>query len=922
MRNLKKILALVLAMVMSFSVMSIASASFKDASTISEEYATAVEALAALEVFKGYEDGNFNPKGTITRAEVAAIIYRIDTKDIEDKQKDIYSDYNKFDDVTKNNWFAGYVNYCANAEYVKGRNDTTFDPNGKVTGYEVLAMILRVVGYDQNNEFSGSGWYLEVASIANQLGITRNVTADTLGKNATRELVAELLYRAIVEARQVNYTLAFGYSEYEDLGRTVKNQTIEQEKIGMYLTTDDYDNEYVRDRYNALVPNTYYEEDIWGRPSEYWVANDWTKQVLADWSETPATFTTAVVECELATLLGLEEETVMPVWKNGVDPYKYKDGERVDILIGEEIEPLHTSNHKNEHKIGKQGTLMEVYSDRIVMVDTYLALVTDTVTKKTDLAGHVSRYPYNAILVFDNDKTNTIQNTIFAEDKIIGETFKVSGNDYATDEYLLVNVYEGKRDLVKEGINENNLFIVGNPEELTGKQTKIWWNAEKHAIEGNEYSDSINYVLDAAGFDKDTAYRWFFADLGDGVKYVIGSANLPTEAVAAQYAVVLGAQWINSGKYAEKGYAYGTVQYLDGSEPTETLLYGLWDGKTYDAKTGAPAIKEFEYADTNDADFQDGKLCTTYQYNKETWKHLYQVMETEAGLVLIEVKNELKAAKLYDGVSKIDTDEAEIYTDNETVYFFLNYETGKLDSIKGYDNLNKKFDVELADVVNGKFAAQFIYLPFYEEITEKDKDTTSYGYYFLTDDAMSYALKDSFLVLGVVDGKGSTEPLVFGMNYAGNATHEHDEDCVEDCEIQTVLVPGFENVNNLKGEALTEAYLEWFAETHQNKLFLVKFVNGMVDEMTEVEALDAVEDEYSAAMFVDSYEFIETGVLKVLDGEGKVAMALNVNNQTTIINLNGVGTKDDLVNLEGEDLYVIYSGTAASAIFVVPHEEA
>ena len=41
----------------------------------------------------------------------------------------------------------------------------------QVTGYEVLAMILRAVGYDKNNEFSGADWALHVAQTAQQLGV-------------------------------------------------------------------------------------------------------------------------------------------------------------------------------------------------------------------------------------------------------------------------------------------------------------------------------------------------------------------------------------------------------------------------------------------------------------------------------------------------------------------------------------------------------------------------------------------------------------------------------------------------------------------------------------------------------------------------------------------------------------------------------
>ena len=71
----------------------------------------------------------------------------------------------------------------------------TFEPSGNVTGYEVLAMILRAVGYDQKNEFTGADWALHVAEIAERQGILDNVKGVDLNAPATREVVAELLFR-------------------------------------------------------------------------------------------------------------------------------------------------------------------------------------------------------------------------------------------------------------------------------------------------------------------------------------------------------------------------------------------------------------------------------------------------------------------------------------------------------------------------------------------------------------------------------------------------------------------------------------------------------------------------------------------------------------------------------------------------------
>ena len=104
MRNLKKLLALVLAMVMAFSLMLSAGAvdykDYPDKDNITEEFKEAVQVLTGLKVFQG-DEGGFRPGDTITRAEVAAIIYRIATGDVEGKQVKIYADYGNFTDVPR-----------------------------------------------------------------------------------------------------------------------------------------------------------------------------------------------------------------------------------------------------------------------------------------------------------------------------------------------------------------------------------------------------------------------------------------------------------------------------------------------------------------------------------------------------------------------------------------------------------------------------------------------------------------------------------------------------------------------------------------------------------------------------------------------------------------------------------------------------
>ena len=250
---MKKLLAMVLALVMTLSLAVSANAAFKDVKDIDETYAESAAVLNGLGVFKGYEekDGTFSfqPKNAITRAEVAAIVYRIYTQDVKDTYVKNYETYNKFGDMAGAGWAKGYIGYCANAALVKGYPNGTFVPSGKVTGYEVLAMILRAVGYDQKNEFTGADWALHVAEIAEQNKILKNVKGVDLNAPATREVVAELLFQSI-NVPMVTYTAAFGY---QNVGLTAdkkdsilaKNETLGTKNFKLdcvtgYVTANDH----------------------------------------------------------------------------------------------------------------------------------------------------------------------------------------------------------------------------------------------------------------------------------------------------------------------------------------------------------------------------------------------------------------------------------------------------------------------------------------------------------------------------------------------------------------------------------------------------------------------------------------------------------------------------------------------------------
>ena len=507
---MKKLLAMVLALVMTLSL-AVSASAFKDDKDISDDYAEAVAVLNGMGVFKGYEDGSFQPKGDITRAEVATIIYRIYTGDVAKSDKSgMYATYNKFSDMAGASWAAGYIGYCANAELVKGYPDGTFQPSGKITGYEVLAMILRAIGYDKNGEFSGADWALNVAKYAEQLGILDNVAKTTnLGAPATRELVAEMLFAGI-QKDQVTYTPAFGYV-------TDKALKLGQESLG----------------YKNFKLDSKDSEDDWGRPATEWTYNTGDKSTLVV-DKAAASFQVETSQCDICEALGEKKNaTIVDTYTNGV-------------LDTKDVTYTATAT---KAMVGAQGQQLEYYEVdggyRLVVIDTYLAKVADVVAEKLDSKGHVIRDDYMELTCYKTAGEN--------------ETIYVAGNDYAEDDYVLVNVNEKATDkIIGEG-TVKHVEVVGKAESFEGAQSKNWYNAAKHTIDDKDYNDAVRFYLDAAGTTKTAKFTWFLDQFGN----LIGDAAIDN----SNYAVLKDIIWV----VGKPGHAEATLVFMDGKEDTVTV---------------------------------------------------------------------------------------------------------------------------------------------------------------------------------------------------------------------------------------------------------------------------------------------------------------------------------------------------------------
>ena len=169
---MKKLLALVLALVMSMSLVTISNAAFKDADKISNK--EAVDVMVAVGVLAGYDNGEFGATDTLTREQAAKIIAYLDLgEDIAEALPAV----KVFNDVEASRWSAKYIAYCADAGYIAGIGNGNFDPAGKLTGYAFGKMLLCALGYDADYEqLTGSSWQINVAKLMKTLDIAKNVS--------------------------------------------------------------------------------------------------------------------------------------------------------------------------------------------------------------------------------------------------------------------------------------------------------------------------------------------------------------------------------------------------------------------------------------------------------------------------------------------------------------------------------------------------------------------------------------------------------------------------------------------------------------------------------------------------------------------------------------------------------------------------
>ena len=144
---MKKILALVLALVMTMSLATISSgAAYSDADKV--QYVDAVNTMTALGVLGGYADGSIRPAADVTRGAAAKMVAMVATGS-NTTTIGYYKGTSTFADVPASHTFADAVAFCVARGIVAGYGNGYYGVGDNVKGWAIAKMVLVAMVYGE-----------------------------------------------------------------------------------------------------------------------------------------------------------------------------------------------------------------------------------------------------------------------------------------------------------------------------------------------------------------------------------------------------------------------------------------------------------------------------------------------------------------------------------------------------------------------------------------------------------------------------------------------------------------------------------------------------------------------------------------------------------------------------------------------------
>ena len=362
---MKKFLSLVLALVMTMSLVTVSAGAkdFTDNSKIN--YKEAVDVMSAVKVIDGYAEGDFRPTATLTRGAAAKIICNMILGPTTANA--LVADAAPYSDVPVNHTFAGDIAYCQKEGIISGYADGTFRPAASLTGYAFMKMLLGALGYDAAVEnYTGANWSINVAKRALNIGLDDDLVGDFNGVKAVNREEACLYAFNTLKATMVEYdsktNISVGGAEVVVSGSSAKEVAQGSYKNNLKKADLQFAEKYFTDLKKDITT------DEFERPATTWNVKS---TEVGTYSDTPdLTYTSEVKVGTIYSDLGLSK--AIP----GADVTVYVDGTTNSTEAGKVANGI--VKGEVSKKLGGNGVLTEVFYDDddntviITEINTYI----------------------------------------------------------------------------------------------------------------------------------------------------------------------------------------------------------------------------------------------------------------------------------------------------------------------------------------------------------------------------------------------------------------------------------------------------------------------------------------------------------------------------------------------------------------------
>lgn len=521
-------------------------ASYSDKADI--KATTAVDMLSSLGVIQGYEDGSFKPNTTVTRAQMAKMIFTI-MNGGNDNANAYASLPTKFTDLPTAAWAQGYVRYLQNTGIIAGKSVTKFAPNDTVTGLEAAKMVLVAAGYNaQKAGLTGAAWAQNTMKYGQLNNLFEDVDAD-LNAALPRQYAAQILYNALDMKRVV---WSNDINDFKNATDVSGEKTIGEKYMDLYKTSAE-----VLTSVKKTSGKDTYEIKLADKVK---YADDKKEQEFTK------------VPTDVSDLLGLKVKVLVRVKTNGdQDVYGvYADDDSKVIATGtvgqlENVssDSMKTKMNGTEYKLDKANNKLKViYANKGVSTDTVATI--EQATAIDQVAGTVK--------LVDTDGNNKVDTVVVTPAKVGKITYAGSkkvtiSNGVGSNDVEDIDIYNGfaKDDwtvVTDKTYTASDDISVAKIDVVTSKVTSVKSSTPKEVkINDSWYKVATGSVADDTASVK-SGSTYDFAIVGN---YVVNAKE--TEAASTDVLVVTDFEKTSNGMAGtttQKVKAY----FLDGSSKT------------------------------------------------------------------------------------------------------------------------------------------------------------------------------------------------------------------------------------------------------------------------------------------------------------------------------------------------------------------